>query len=236
MIRLCSICARGGSKGVKNKNIRNLLGKPLITHSILQAKASGLFAAVAVSSDSQAILDVAKEWGADYLIVRPPEMATDEAPKLPVIQHCFIEVEKLSGMKYDVLVDLDTSAPLRNIEDIQKTVAILEERKISNVITGAPARKSPYFNLVEVDAKGVVRLSKPPAQSIACRQDSPPCYDLNASIYVWRRHALLNSRSVFNEDTHLYVMPRDRSVDIDSEIDFEFAEYLGKRRPEFASK
>jgi len=127
MKRLCTICARGGSKGVKGKNIRPLLGKPLIAHSIEQARKSGLFAAIAVSSDSDIILQIAKEWGVDFLIKRPDELATDHAAKLPVIRHCVAEVERQSGYCFDTIVDLDATSPLRSVEDICSAVALLEE-------------------------------------------------------------------------------------------------------------
>lgn len=230
MKRVCTICARGGSKGVKNKNIRELHGKPLIAHSILQARESGLFGLVAISSDSPEILEVARAWGADCCITRPDELAQDTSPKLPVIQHCVREVEKLTGQRFDTIVDLDATSPLRIPSDIVNSVALLEQDGVSNVITGAPARKSPYFNLVETDDMGVVRLSKPLDKSVVRRQDAPKCYDMNASIYVWRRNVLFESLSLFNHDTRLYVMPEERSVDIDSELDFEFVEMLFNKR------
>src|SRR6188474_827168 len=92
--RLCTICARGGSKGVKGKNVRPLLGKPMIVHSIEQARASGLFAALAVSSDSPEILAIARDNGVEHLVERPAELATDQAAKLPVIRHAVLEVER----------------------------------------------------------------------------------------------------------------------------------------------
>lgn len=101
-VRICTICARGGSKGVVNKNIRPLAGKPLIAHTIERAKASGLFACIAVSSDSPAILEAAATWGADYMIRRPEELATDNAAKIPAIRHCLAEAERLSGLKADI--------------------------------------------------------------------------------------------------------------------------------------
>lgn len=94
MKRICTVCARGGSKGVKQKNIRELLGKPLIAHTLEQARKSGLFDVLAVSSDSAEILAVAQQYGADELIERPVHLATDTAAKLPVIQHCVEEVER----------------------------------------------------------------------------------------------------------------------------------------------
>ena len=226
MKRLCTICARGGSKGVKGKNIRPLLGKPLIAHSIEQAKASGLFEAIAVSSDSDIILGISREWGVDYLIKRPDELATDQAAKLPVIRHCVAEVERQKGYSFDIIVDLDATSPLRLIEDIQNAVALLEKGGAGNVITAMPSRRSPYFNIVELNADGIVELSKQLKTVIVRRQDAPKCYDMNASIYVWKRQVLFASDTIFNEDTKLYVMPEERSIDIDSELDFKFVEFL----------
>lgn len=97
-MKLCTICARGGSKGVKNKNVRHLAGQPLIAYSIQQAKHTGLFDYVAVSSDSQEILDIARQYGADLTIRRPDELATDTAAKLPVIRHCVSMVEQITGL------------------------------------------------------------------------------------------------------------------------------------------
>jgi N-acylneuraminate cytidylyltransferase/CMP-N,N'-diacetyllegionaminic acid synthase len=230
MKRLCTICARGGSKGVKNKNIRELCGKPLIAHSIEQARASGLFELIAVSSDSPEILDAARQAGADLLIERPAMMATDTAAKVPAIRHCVQSAEAQSGQRYDTLVDLDATSPLRLPEDIVGAVRLLEDKGLSNVITAAPARRSPYFNLVELDAAGVVRLSKPLPAQIVRRQDAPAAYDMNASIYVWQHDALFMEPSIFREDTGLFAMPEERSIDIDSPLDFRFVEYVMNER------
>jgi len=230
MKRLCTICARGGSKGVKGKNVRLLQGKPLIAYSVEQARASGLFDAIAVSSDSDQILDIAQSLGVNYLIRRPAELATDQAAKLPVIRHCVAQVERLSGWRFETLVDLDATSPLRLSEDIEGSVALLEGSDVGNVITAMPARRSPYFNLVELNAAGFVGLSKPPAASIVRRQDAPPCYDMNASIYVWQHDVLFTTDSVFNPDSKLYVMPEERSIDIDSELDFKLVDLLMQER------
>ncbi len=230
MKRLCTICARGGSKGVKNKNLRELQGKPLLAHSIRQAKKSGLFEFIAVSSDSEEILKVAREWGADETIVRPPALSTDTAAKVPAIQHCVREVERLRNTRFDVTVDLDATSPLRDASDIAGAVKLLEEKNVSNVITGCLSRRSPYFNMVELNAAGFVQLSKRPEKPIVRRQDSPKAYDLNASIYVWKRDALFDGDSVFKADTLLYVMPEERSLDIDDEHDLEMMEFLVRNR------
>jgi CMP-N,N'-diacetyllegionaminic acid synthase len=225
-LRICSICARGGSKGVKNKNIRLIGGKPLIIHTLEHALLSGLFTEIAVSSDSEEILNVAETFGIKNLIKRPDHLATDTSPKIPAIQHCIREVECKKNYKFSTIVDLDATSPLRSLEDISNAVRILESKNISNIITGTKSRRSPYFNLVELNENGTVTLSKKLDQSIQRRQDSPLCFDMNASIYVWEREAFFNSNSVFLNDTEIYVMPEERSIDIDTELDFEFVEFL----------
>lgn len=226
MRRLCTICARGGSKGVKNKNLRELCGKPLIAHSILQAQASMLFEAIAVSSDSSQILDIARKWGANYLVERPAELATDTAPKIPAIRHCIVEAERVAATKFDMFVDLDATSPLRIPEDIAGALALLDSARCGNVITGASARRSPYFNLVEVGEDNVARLCKTLAVPVMRRQDAPRCYDMNGSVYVWTREALFKMDSVFGIDTRLFEMPVERSIDIDTELDFRIVEFV----------
>ncbi|WP_410770675.1 cytidylyltransferase domain-containing protein [Fontibacillus sp. BL9] len=232
MNRICTICARGGSKGVPNKNIRVLLGKPLIAYSIQQAKETGLFDYIAVSSDSQVILDIAKQYGADFLVLRPEEMATDSSAKLPAIRHCVQEIERLTNCVYHEVVDLDATSPLRMPDDIIKAIELNRPDDVSNVITGMLSRRSPYFNMVEQNSRGYVNLSKNLANAIVRRQDAPKCYDMNASIYVWKRDVLMNNsiNSVFHDTTLLYEMPEERSIDIDSELDWKIVEIIMAER------
>lgn len=230
--RICTICARGGSKGVKDKNLRTIAGKPLLAHTIGQVRASNLFEVVAASSDSPAILDVAMDHGADLRIPRSAELATDEAGKLPAVRHCVLEAERVLGVTFEVVVDVDVTAPLRLAEDIVGAVELLETggSGTSNVITAAPARKSPYFNMVELDENQVPRLVKPPPKAVLSRQASPAVYDMNASVYVWWRDRFIEEPELFTDETALYVMPEERSIDIDTDFDFELAEYLLAKR------
>ncbi len=226
MERIATICARGGSKGLPGKNIRPLCGKPLIAHSIEQARDAGVFSAIVVSSDSDEILREAERWGAEHLVVRPAEMAIDSASKLPVIAHAVTKTEEAMGKVFDLIVDLDVTSPLRNVDDIRGSVALCEDRNVTNVITGAPARKIPYFNLVEINADGVATLSKPTTPRIERRQDCPPCFDMNAAVYVWKRNIFMETPGVFYVDTLLYEMPEIRSHDIDTPLDFDFVELI----------
>ncbi|MEI8394791.1 MAG: acylneuraminate cytidylyltransferase family protein [Rhodospirillaceae bacterium] len=229
MNRLCTICARGGSKGVPGKNIRRLAGKPLIAHSVEQARATGLFALIAVSSDCPEILAAGRAAGADLAIPRPAELATDTAGKLPAIRHAWVAAEAATGRRYEVLADLDCTSPLRLPADITGAVRLLEESGARSVITGAPAHRSPYFNLMEVTG-GIVHLSKTLPFPVLRRQDAPVCYDQNASIYVWRREPFITAPFELDETSRLYEMPRARSLDIDEEIDFSIVELLWRTR------
>lgn len=227
--RLCTICARGGSKGIPNKNIRMLLGKPLIAYSIEVAKASGLFSAIAVSSDSEEILKIAEKFGADLLVQRPAELASDQAAKIPAIQHAAGEAEKIAKKTFKTFVDLDCTSPLRKVSDLAEAVSLFESHKTAtNLITASPSRRSPYFNLVELAADGYVHLSKAGAGTIR-RQDAPKSFDMNASIYIWNRESLLQAKQLFDK-TILFEMPEERSVDIDSELDFKIVELLMKEK------
>jgi CMP-N,N'-diacetyllegionaminic acid synthase len=223
---LCTICARGGSKGVKNKNIKNLYGKPLIAYTIEQAKASGLFEHIVISTDSDDIATVAKEYGAEVFFKRDAEMASDMAGKLDVIKDAFIRSEKHYSKEFDYLVDLDATAPLRDVDDIVNSFEQFKKNNNDNLITAMPSRRSPYFNLVEQDKNGKVYLSKNLNGAIVRRQDAPNSYDMNASIYIWKRDVILNKNSLFLDKTGLYVMPEERSIDIDCELDFKFVEFL----------
>lgn len=227
---LCTICARGGSKGVKNKNIKELNGKPLIAYTIEQAKASGLFEHIVISTDSDDIANVAKEYGAEVFFKRSEEMASDTAGKLDVIKDAFKKSEKYYNKTFDYLIDLDATAPLRIVEDIINSFKQFKENNNDNLITAMPSRRSPYFNLVEQDKDGKVYLSKKLDISVVRRQDAPKSYDMNASIYIWKRDIILNENSLFLEKTGLYVMPEERSIDIDNELDFKFVEFLMKEK------
>lgn len=235
-LKICTICARGGSKGVPGKNVRMIAGKPLIAHSVEQALKTRLFEEVAVSSDSVEILEAAKAAGATILIRRPDELATDGAAKIPVIQHALLSAERISGKRFEILVDLDATSPLRNTADIIGSVNRLLETDAQNVLSVMPARRSPYFNLLELDEEGYARLSKPPASPVVSRQASPRCFDINGSVYVWHRESLLGSQNgVILDRTHIYEMPEERSIDIDTPLDFAFVEFLFSRRAANAS-
>ena len=226
---ICSICMRGGSKGVTNKNIRELNGRPLMAYTIEQAIISDLFDHVIVSTDSNEIASTAKKFGASTGFLRPSKLATDESPKLPVIRHALLEAEKYYGYNFDIIVDLDVTSPLRKVSDITNAYKQFVNEKSDILITGTPARKNPYFNMVE-KINGQLQQVKNLKITPTRRQDAPEVFEMNASIYIWKRKALLNNDTLFTQNTSIYVMPEERSIDIDSELDWKFVEFITEKR------
>jgi CMP-N,N'-diacetyllegionaminic acid synthase len=222
MSTIATICARGGSQGVPGKNIRPLAGKPLIVHTIEQARACRAIDKVYVSTDDARIADVASQAGAEVPFLRPAELATADAPKIPVIRH-LVESVEARGQRIERIVDLDPTSPLREIADIEACLALLTP-ETDVVITAYEAEKNPYFNMVEYDAQGRVRLVKTPPAAVEARQAAPKVYAMNASIYVWHRHTL--AKGLWEGRAALHVMPRSRSIDIDTPLDFKLVELL----------
>lgn len=223
---IATICARGGSMGVPRKNILPLLGKPLIVYTIEQALACRKIDAVYVSTDDEEIADVARMGGAIVPFIRPAELATSTAPKVPVIQHLVNWIDR-SGMPVGRIVDLDPTSPLRNIADIETCIDMLDDNT-DVVITGYEAEKNPYFNMVEEGIDGGFGLVKRLSSGVASRQQAPKVYAMNASIYVWHYHTL--SQGLWGGRAKLHVMSRERSIDIDTPLDFKLVELLMRER------
>lgn len=222
MSTIASICARGGSTGLPGKNIKPLHGRPLIAHTIAQALACTRIGRVFVSTDDPAIAEVARAAGAEVPFLRPAELATASAPKLPVIRHLVESVEAL-GVEVTRIVDLDPTSPLRRVQDIDACLDLLDA-DTDVVITGYPAEKNPYFNMVETRPDGSIGLVKPLPGGVAARQQAPAVYAMNASVYVWHRYTL--APTLWDGRVKLHVMPRERSIDIDTPIDFRLIELL----------
>ena len=218
------ICARGGSKGVPGKNLRVLAGHPLIAYTIAVARACPFIDRLIVSTDSPMIAEAARRYGAEVPFVRPAALASDESGKIPVLQHAVTEIERGSG-PVELVVDLDPTCPLREVEDVARCWRLVQEPETDVVFTATPARKNPYFNMVEV-VGGYARLAKPSISGFVRRQDAPPVYEMNASVYAWHRNHLLNDGRVLGVRSRMVEMPPERSHDIDHELDFAFLEFL----------
>ena len=223
---LATICARGGSKGEKNKNIRNLHGKPLIGYTIDYLKNWGKADRIVCSTDSAKIADIAKKYGAEVPFLRPGDLADDASAKFPVLQHAIEFCENHFDEKYDVLVDLDPTAPIRKKDDIVKAFDKFANSSADVLYSVVNARKNPYFNMVELDENGYANLSKKPDKEIVARQSAPKVFDMNASIYIFDRDFVLNNSGLHDGKEIVYVMDDISGFDIDREIDFQFIEFL----------
>lgn len=229
-MKLCAIAARAGSKGLPGKNVKMFAGRPLLQHTVAQAVASGCFDAVAITSDSPLYLDIAREAGADLLIERPAELASDTISKPPVLRHALEVAEKHLGGTVEVLVDLQPTSPLRRPEDIPGAIdVLLRNEALADVVSVSAAKASPYFTLVEDVGDGRISLSKPRPDKVTRRQDAPPVYELNGSIYVWRREAILQELPAINDRTGYWVMPKECSFDIDTSLDFDIAAFVAHK-------
>ena len=195
----------------------------MIGWTIEQALASGVADRVYVSTDSEDIARVARDFGAQVPFLRPPHLATSLAGKLPVIQHLVEWIEAHVGLVESV-VDLDPTSPLRNLDDIRTCVAMLDG-ETDVVITGYVSDKNPYFNMVEKKASGYFERVCKPEGEVLGRQAAPAVYAMNASIYAWHRSSL--ALSLWDTPRiRLHEMPRERSIDIDHPIDFDLVELL----------
>jgi N-acylneuraminate cytidylyltransferase/CMP-N,N'-diacetyllegionaminic acid synthase len=229
--RICTVCARAGSKGVRNKNLRRLGGKPLLAHTVELAKAGAWFDEIAVSSDSEAILEAGLAAGATFAVRRPDELASDTADKSPAIVHAVAAAERQRKAGFDTMVDLDVTSPFRSAADIAGAIGLVENEGYRNAFSVTPSGRSPYYNMVLRTAGGsarvVIPLDPPPLR----RQDAPPVFDMNASIYVWNRDTFFPDAPIFTDRTGLWEMPAERSVDIDTEFDWELAQWLYNTTP-----
>ena len=225
---LCTICVRGGSKSVKDKNIKLINNKPLIYYSIKHAKKSNLFEDIVISTDSKKIQNISKSFGIKNFFLRPKFLSTSSAPKIPVIRHALYEAERYYKKKYDYIVDLDVTSPLRLVEDIKKAFSKFLKENSNLLFSVNESRVNPYFNSVEVKKDKAIRPVKKLGYTLKRRQDAPKVYDLNASIYIWKRKTLVSSNSLFVKKNSMYIMPPERGYDVDTISDFKIVSYLMK--------
>ena len=221
------IFARGGSKGVPHKNIRPLAGKPLIAYAIETALASELINRVIVSTDDEEIAAVAQQYGAEVPFMRPAELAQDNSPEWLAWQHAIRMLEATEGEpKMDVFVCIPPTSPLRAVEDIDACIQMLLESDADLVITVKPAERNPYYNMVVLDEEGYARLVIQPDRRIHQRQAAPLVYDMTTVAYAARPEFVLNANSMFEGKVKAVIVPAERALDIDTELDFKLVEFL----------
>ena len=173
------------------------------------------------------IFQAQKKMGLDVWFLRPLELSHDKASKIPAIIHALHQAEKYFKKKYSYVVDLDATSPLRKVDDIVEAMQKFRTENAENLVTVCLARKNPYFNMLEYE-DNELKLVKPLDSPINRRQDAPIVYEMNASIYIWKRSCLLEEKPLINKKTSHFIMPEERSIDIDTESDFKYVEHLMK--------
>jgi CMP-N-acetylneuraminic acid synthetase len=226
---LATVCARGGSKGLRNKNILPIGGKPLIAWSVDVAKRWGKARRIVCSTDSEEIAVAARAAGAEAPFVRPAELSDDKAGKVAVIRHALAFCEQ-AGEKYDLVVDLDATAPVRTVRDLDRCLQLFEERRPEVLFSVTRARKNPYFNMVERKSDGNLSVVKTLQNALLRRQDAPQVFDLNASIYFYDARALAAGTyaGVLQSRFDVYEMDDSAAFDIDTELDSVVVEAIMK--------
>ena len=225
------IPARGGSKSVPRKNISPLLDKPLIYYSIMEASKSSYLSGFFVSTEDSEIAQIVRGYGVE-VIERPRELAQDDTPSLPVYQDFFNQLQKAKGISPQVIVVLQPTSPLRIAEDIDGAIRKFMKTDCDSVVSVCEVEHPiQWMYTLNGDRMEAVFGS---AESLKRRQDAPGVYRLNGAVYVIHRNVIMDENKVLGNDTRAYIMPAERSIDIDSVLDFKLAEILLKERGEAA--
>lgn len=234
---LFTICGRAGSKGIKNKNLRNFCGKPLVYYTVstidlFLKKHPEYEYDVVVNSDSLELLNLVEKNGLRNVdkIIRDENLGGDSVGKIAVILDCLNKMELAKGYKYDMVVDLDITSPLRVVEDLEKVVKLHIDNNPDVTTTVATARRNPYFNQVKRVEKGVKKVID---SNFTARQQAPEIFDMNASIYAYSPEYLNSGKGVLDGYCEIVEMYDTGILDLDHENDFELmeviAEYLIKK-------
>ena len=231
MTTVAFIFARGGSKGLTGKNIRNFGDKPLIAWSIECALLVKAIDQVIVSTDSAEIAEISKSYGAEVPFIRPRELATDESPEWLSWRHALEYVMRSSGALPDAMVSLPATSPLRAVSDVESCLDQFSKGGCDVVVTVSEAYRNPYFNMVRDKSDGTVTLVIEDSP-VSRRQDAPVIRDLATVCYVASPEFVMSHNSIFEGRVKAVNVPRERAIDIDSLLDFQIAEFMLNSRKE----
>ena len=220
---LAIIPARSGSKGLKDKNIKELNGKPLINYTIEAAIKSNIFDDIIVSTDSEEYGEIAKKAGANVPFLRPTKFSEDTSTTNQVIEYT-LEKIKIEGKSYDYFMILQPTSPLRNYRDIQRAIKLLFDKKGTSIISVCESEySSQLMNILDETLSMSSFLSR---ENNKRRQEFTKEYRLNGAIYLCEVDQFLESKSFYGEKSYAYIMEKVNSIDIDDELDFKIAEVL----------
>ena len=220
------IFARGGSKGLPGKNIKTFSGKPLIAWSIEQAKQVQSIDRVIVSTDSNEIAKIAKDYGAEIPFLRPKDISEDDSPEWKAWRHALSFLLETEGKMPDIMLSIPATAPLRRVVDIEECLSLYQKGDTDVVITATDSHRNPYFNMVKDTEDGNVDLIIRPKEKLYRRQDAPIVYDMTTVAYVMNPQFIMYNESIFDGRTKAVKVPLETSIDIDNIFDFKMAEFF----------
>lgn len=222
------IPARGGSKGIPRKNIKNINGKPLISYTIAETKKSKYIKRIIVSTEDKEIAEISKKHDAEVPFIRPKELAEDSTPGIDPIIHCinWLKSNEKNVPKYICL--LQCTSPFRNAKQIDEAFEKLISEDADSIVSVCESEITPYW--MKKIENGRIKDFLEDVTFYARRQDTPKVYRLNGAIYIAKTEALLKNKNWYTENTLAYIMDRKSSIDIDDMIDFKFAEFLMKEK------
>lgn len=223
---ICLICARGGSKGIPNKNIRIISKKPLIAHTITSAINSKLFSHVVVSTENKNIAQISKKYGAEVPFIRPKNLALDTTPVGDVFIHAIKKLYSL-GYEFEIFVNRDCTVPFIKNTDIKKTIDLLKNKKCDAVYGVYRQHLNPYFNMMEKNKEGYLRLSKKLKKRPKSRQKAPIVFQLNG-LFTFDAKKFLNQGDPIMANALPHEISPESGLMIDTEIEFKMAEVLFK--------
>lgn len=189
---LCTICVRKNSQGLKNKNIKKINNKPLTLITLNHAIKSRMFDKIVINSDSSIIKKISEK-KVSLFLNRKKRQSGSNISKINIIKDTLIRSEKFYKCRFDLIVDLDVTSPLRDVSDIKKSIRLILDSNSTNLISGSKAKKNPFFNQIIIKNSKISLVCKP-KKRINSRQMAPKIYDLNASIYIWKRDKLLKKK------------------------------------------
>jgi N-acylneuraminate cytidylyltransferase len=226
-----AVFARGGSKGLPGKNLKVLGGVPLVAHSIRAGLQIPGISSVLCSTDSEEIREVAEQHGALVPFLRPAELATDDSPEWLSWKHLAQHLIEAGASPEDLLVSLPATAPLRTVADVESAIAKHRTSGADVVVSYTPAARSPWFNMVIEGADGFLRtVIESAGDTVSRRQDAPKVFDLATVVYVTTLGFVLGADSLFEGKVAGVEIPAHRAIDIDTQLDFDIAEYLFDRQ------
>lgn len=229
---LGSICARGGSKGVPDKNLASVGDQTLMQRAVESARAARSIDALICSTDDARICELARAHGVETPVMRPPELSRDGSSKWPVFRHVIEVAEAHFGRNVEILVDLDLGTPFRTAADIERCVEAVRGPDVDVVTTGYLADRNPYFNMAEVDEQGYSQIVKQTPEAITSRHDAPRVYSLTPVVWAMTREFIFDAEHWRDGRLIVVEIPRARGVDIDHPVDLAFAEFLCCERPD----